>query len=120
MAAAGEQTMTELVTMHSGNASAVDRHSGRVEIKPSGMDYEKLPADLLVVTDLAGRRIKTGTGGNQRNPSVDLPHPLYVYNHCPDVCGIVHTHSNYATSFALPNGTCAITGPMDSLARRRV
>lgn len=103
MAAAGEQTMTELVTAHSGNASAVDRHSGRVVIKPNGIDYEKLSADLLVVTDLAGRRIKTGTGGNQPNPSVDLPHHLCVYNHCPDVCGIVHTHSSYATSFALLN-----------------
>jgi ribulose-5-phosphate 4-epimerase/fuculose-1-phosphate aldolase len=58
MAAAGEQTMTELVTMHSGKASAVDGHSGRVVIKPSGMDYEKLSADLLVITDLAGRRTK--------------------------------------------------------------
>jgi L-ribulose-5-phosphate 4-epimerase len=122
MAAAGEQTMTDLkhlreevlqanlgiyraslVTMQSGNASAVDRHSGKVVIKPSGMDYEKLSADLLVVTDLAGRRIETGTGGNQPNPSVDLPHHLYLYNHCPDVCGIVHTHSNHATSFALLN-----------------
>jgi len=92
-----------LVTVHSGNASAFDRQSGRVVIKPSGMDYEKLSADFLVVTDLAGRRIKTGTPGDQLNPSVDMPHHLYLYNHCPDVCGIVHTHSNYATSFALLN-----------------
>jgi L-ribulose-5-phosphate 4-epimerase len=92
-----------LVTMHSGNASAVDRQSGRVVIKPSGMDYEKLSADLLVVTDLAGRRILTGTAGDSLNPSVDLPHHLYLYNHCPDLGGIVHTHSNYATSFALLN-----------------
>ncbi len=92
-----------LVTMHSGNASAVDRESGRLVIKPSGMDYEKLSADLLVVTDLAGRKISTGTAGDQLNPSVDLPHHLYVYNHCPDVGGVVHTHSNYATSFALLN-----------------
>jgi L-ribulose-5-phosphate 4-epimerase len=97
-----------LVTMHSGNASAVDRKSGRVVIKPSGIDYEKLSADLLVVTDLAGRKIKTGAAGDQLNPSVDLPHHLYLYNHCPDVCGIVHTHSNYATSFALLNSPLAV------------
>ncbi|HVR23248.1 MAG TPA: class II aldolase/adducin family protein [Candidatus Polarisedimenticolia bacterium] len=54
----------DLVTMHSGNASAVERRSGRVVIKPSGMDYEKLSADFWVVTDPAGRRIKTGTEGN--------------------------------------------------------
>jgi L-ribulose-5-phosphate 4-epimerase len=92
-----------LVTMHSGNASAVDRATGRVVIKPSGMDYEKLSADLLVVTDLAGRRTPTGTAGDSLSPSVDLPHHLYLYNHCPDLGGIVHTHSNYATSFALLN-----------------
>jgi len=84
------------VTMHSGNASGIDRRSGLVIIKPSGMDYEKLrPADM-VVTGLDGRRVK----GKWR-PSVDLPHHLYIYQHRPDVGGIVHTHSNYATSFAL-------------------
>jgi len=85
-----------LVTMHSGNASGIDRERGLVIIKPSGMDYEKLrPADL-VVTDLDGRKIR-----GRWKPSVDLPHHLYIYNHRPEVGGIVHTHSNYATSFAL-------------------
>lgn len=85
-----------LVTMHSGNASGIDRKRGLVLIKPSGMDYDKLrPADL-VVTDLQGRKVR----GRWR-PSVDLPHHLYLYKHRPEIGGIVHTHSNYATSFAL-------------------
>ncbi len=85
-----------LVTMHSGNASGIDRKRGLVLIKPSGMDYEKMrPADL-VVTDLDGRKVK-----GKWKPSVDLPHHLYIYRHRPEIGGIIHTHSNYATSFAL-------------------
>lgn len=85
-----------LVTMHSGNASGLDRKRGLVVIKPSGMDYDRLrPADL-VVTDLEGRVVK-----GKWKPSVDLPHHLYIYRHRPEVGGVVHTHSSYATSFAL-------------------
>jgi len=84
-----------LVTMHSGNASGIDRRRGLVIIKPSGMDYEKLrPADLAV-TDLEGRRVQ-----GRWKPSVDLPHHLYIYERRPAIGGIIHTHSNYATSFA--------------------
>jgi len=85
-----------LVTMHSGNASGIDRKHGLVVIKPSGMDYAKMrPADM-VATDLEGRKIK-----GKWKPSVDLPDHLYVYRHRPEIGGIIHTHSNYATSFAL-------------------
>jgi len=85
-----------LVTMHSGNASGIDRKRGLVVIKPSGMDYDKMrPADM-VVTDLEGRKVR----GNWK-PSVDLPDHLYIYKHRLDIGGIIHTHSNYATSFAL-------------------
>lgn len=85
-----------LVTMHSGNASGIDRKRGLVLIKPSGMDYDKLrPADL-VTTDLDGHKI-----GGRWNPSVDLPHHLYLYKHCPEIGGVIHTHSNYATALAL-------------------
>jgi len=85
-----------LVTMHSGNASGIDRKRGLVVIKPSGMDYDKMrPADM-VATDLEGRKIK-----GKWKPSVDLPDHLYVYRHRPEMGGIIHTHSNYATSFAL-------------------
>src|SRR5690349_13271215 len=92
-----------LVTMHSGNASGIDRDSSTVLIKPSGMDYEKLTPSLLVATDLAGKKLTTGEPGDELNPSVDLPHHLYLYSNCPDIGGIVHTHSNYATSFAMLN-----------------
>ncbi len=85
-----------LVTMHSGNASGIDRERGLVVIKPSGMDYDKMrPADM-VVTDLDGRRVD-----GKWKPSVDLPHHLFLYRHREDIGGVVHTHSNYATSFAL-------------------
>jgi L-ribulose-5-phosphate 4-epimerase len=85
-----------LVTMHSGNASGIDRKRGLVVIKPSGMDYDKMrPADM-VVTDLEGRKVR-----GKWKPSVDLPDHLYVYKHRLDIGGIIHTHSNYATSFAL-------------------
>lgn len=85
-----------LVTMHSGNASGIDRQRGLILIKPSGMDYDKLrPADL-VATNLDGRKVR-----GQWNPSVDLPHHLYLYHHCPEIGGVIHTHSNYATCFAL-------------------
>ncbi len=90
-----------LVTMHSGNASGIDRATGIVMIKPSGMDYEKLSASLLVATDLNGQKIETGEAGDRLNPSVDLPHHLYLYSHSADIGGVVHTHSNYATSFAV-------------------
>ena len=85
-----------LVSMHSGNASGIDRTRGLVVIKPSGMDYDKMrPADM-VVTDLEGRKVK-----GKWKPSVDLPDHLYIYKHRPEVGGVIHTHSNYATSFAL-------------------
>ncbi len=85
-----------LVTMHSGNASGIDREKGLVVIKPSGMDYEKLRPSDMVVTDLKGKSIDS-----KYKPSVDLPHHLYLYNHRPDIGGVIHTHSNYATSFAV-------------------
>jgi L-ribulose-5-phosphate 4-epimerase len=82
--------------MHSGNASGIDRKRGLVIIKPSGMDYDRMrPADM-VVADLEGRKLK-----GRRKPSVDLPDHLYIYKHCPEIGGVIHTHSNYATSFAM-------------------
>jgi L-ribulose-5-phosphate 4-epimerase len=85
-----------LVTMHSGNASGLDRRSGRLVIKPSGVDYDKLKPEDLVEVDLeSGKVIPSGL-----RPSVDLPHHLFLYRHLSDVNGIVHTHSNYATAFA--------------------
>jgi L-ribulose-5-phosphate 4-epimerase len=85
-----------LVTMHSGNASGIDRKRGLVIIKPSGMDYDKMRPTDMVVTDLEGRKLR-----GRWKPSVDLPDHLYIYKHRPDIGGVIHTHSNYATSFAL-------------------
>lgn len=85
-----------LVTMHSGNASGFDTTSRRVVIKPSGVDYEKLTPEMLVEVDFDSGRVL----GSKLRPSVDLPHHLFLYRHLEDVRGIVHTHSNYATSFA--------------------
>jgi L-ribulose-5-phosphate 4-epimerase len=87
---------TGLVTMHSGNASGLDRARGRLVIKPSGVDYDKLEPGDLVEVDL-----ETGkTVGGKLRPSVDLPHHLFLYRRMADVGGIIHTHSNHATAFA--------------------
>jgi L-ribulose-5-phosphate 4-epimerase len=82
--------------MHSGNASGIDRERGVVMIKPSGMDYDRMRPQDMVTTDLEGRKLKGAW-----NASVDLPDHLYIYKHCPQIGGVIHTHSNYATSFAL-------------------
>lgn len=87
--------------MHSGNASAINRKREIVLIKPSGVDYSRLSPSLLVAVDLDGNPVVTSGGDNRFRPSVDLPHHLHLYRTCPDIGGIVHTHSNYATSFAL-------------------
>jgi len=84
-----------LVLYTFGNASGIDRERGRVAIKPSGVDYDKLrPADMVVV-DLDGRSIE----GNLR-PSSDLATHLILYRAFPQIGGIVHTHSRAATVWA--------------------
>ncbi|WP_404980698.1 L-ribulose-5-phosphate 4-epimerase [Carboxydichorda subterranea] len=84
-----------LVTMTSGNASGRDFETGLVVIKPSGVRYETLRPEDLVVVDLDGKVVE-----GRLRPSVDTQAHLYIYRHRPDVGGIVHTHSPYATSFA--------------------
>jgi len=84
-----------LVVMHSGNVSGLDREKGVLVIKPSGVDYDTLTPDMLVEVNL-----ETGRYENGLRPSVDLVHHLYLYRNLPEVCGIVHTHSNHATAFA--------------------
>jgi L-ribulose-5-phosphate 4-epimerase len=84
-----------LVLYTFGNASGIDREQGLVVIKPSGVDYDKMkPADL-VVTDLAGKIVE----GTLR-PSSDLPTHLVLYKAFPQIGGVAHTHSEYATSWA--------------------
>jgi L-ribulose-5-phosphate 4-epimerase len=78
-----------------GNASGIDRASGLVAIKPSGVPYDALRAEDLVVTDLEG----TIVSGALR-PSSDLPTHLVLYRAFEGIGGIVHTHSHYATAWA--------------------
>lgn len=84
-----------LVTMTSGNASGRDPETGYVVIKPSGVRYDKLRPEDLVVVDLDGRVVD-----ERLRPSVDTATHLYIYRHRADVNGVIHTHSPYATSFA--------------------
>ncbi|MGI6368001.1 MAG: L-ribulose-5-phosphate 4-epimerase [Anaerolineae bacterium] len=84
-----------LVTWTSGNVSGRDPASGYVVIKPSGVRYEDMRPEDMVIIDLDGRVIR-GT----LKPSVDAATHLYVYRHRPDVFGMVHTHSTFATAFA--------------------
>ena len=84
-----------LVTWTSGNVSVRDQASGLVVIKPSGLRYEAMRAEHMVVVDLEGGIVE----GNLK-PSSDTATHLYIYRHRLDVNGIVHTHSNYATAFA--------------------
>jgi L-ribulose-5-phosphate 4-epimerase len=84
-----------LVTWTGGNVSARDPETGLVVIKPSGVRYEDLRPEHLVVVDLNGRVVE-GT----LKPSSDTASHLYIYRHRPDVRGVVHTHSPYATAFA--------------------
>lgn len=84
-----------LVTMHSGNASGRDFATNLIVIKPSGVDYESLAPDDLTIVDLDGKIIE-----GKLKPSVDTPHHLFLYKNKPYWGGIIHTHSNYATSFA--------------------
>ena len=85
-----------LVKWTSGNASGRDPNTNYVVIKPSGCTFEELRPQDLVVVDMDGKIIE----GNLK-PSVDTTSHLYVYKHRPDIHGIVHTHSAYATSFAI-------------------
>jgi L-ribulose-5-phosphate 4-epimerase len=84
-----------LVTWTSGNVSGRDPETGHVVIKPSGVRYEDLTPENMVVVDLDGRTVE-----GPLRPSVDTATHLYVYRQRADVGGMVHTHSPYATSFA--------------------
>ena len=82
-----------LVIFTWGNVSA--RDGDYIVIKPSGVEYDKMKADDMVVLDLDGNKIE-----GKYNPSSDTPTHLELYKAFPKIKGITHTHSNYATSFA--------------------
>ncbi len=84
-----------LVTLTWGNVSEIDRESGWVVIKPSGVEYDKLKKEDMVVVDLTGNVVE-GT----LNPSSDTPTHLELYRSFPEIGGITHTHSRWATIFA--------------------
>lgn len=85
-----------LVTLTFGNASAVDRDAGVMAIKPSGVSYELLEADAIAVIDLESGLVVEGGA----RPSSDTPTHLVLYRAWPDVGGVVHTHSSFATAWA--------------------
>lgn len=84
-----------LVTLTWGNVSAIDPESKLVVIKPSGVDYNTMTPDDMVVTDLDGNIVE----GTLR-PSSDLPTHLKLYAEYPEIGGVVHTHSRWATTMA--------------------
>ncbi|MBB6284173.1 L-ribulose-5-phosphate 4-epimerase [Geobacillus subterraneus] len=84
-----------LVTFTWGNVSGIDRESGLVVIKPSGVAYDKLTAEEMVVVNLDGDVVE-----GQWKPSSDTPTHLWLYKQFPGIGGIVHTHSTWATVWA--------------------
>lgn len=95
-----------LVILTWGNVSGIDRETGLVAIKPSGVEYGKLTVDDIVVLDLDGKVVE-----GKLKPSSDTPTHLYLYKHFKEIGGIVHTHSVNATAYAqsglniIPYGT---------------
>jgi L-ribulose-5-phosphate 4-epimerase len=90
-----ELPRNDLVRWTGGNVSARDPESGYVVIKPSGVRYEDLRPEQMVILDLEGRRVE-----GDLKASSDAASHLYIYRHRPEVNGVVHTHSPYATAFA--------------------
>jgi L-ribulose-5-phosphate 4-epimerase len=90
-----ELPKNNLVSWTGGNVSARDPESGLVAIKPSGVRYEALLPEQMVVVDMEGNVVEGAL-----SPSSDTASHLYIYRHRPDVNGVVHTHSRYATAFA--------------------
>ena len=84
-----------LVTFTWGNVSGIDREKGLFVIKPSGVEYDLLTPEDMVVVDLDGNRVE-----GRYNPSSDTATHVVLYNRFPDIGGIVHTHSSWATSWA--------------------
>jgi len=93
-----ELPRNNLVVWTGGNVSARDPDTGLVAIKASGIRYEEMRPEHMVVVDLDGNIVE-----GDYKPSSDVHSHLYIYKHRPDVGGVVHTHSAYATAFAAVN-----------------
>ncbi|WP_196590658.1 L-ribulose-5-phosphate 4-epimerase [Pectinatus frisingensis] len=85
----------KMVTFTWGNVSGIDRDKGLMVIKPSGVNYEKMRAEDMVVVDMTGKVVE-----GDYNPSSDTATHIELYKACSAIGGIVHTHSRYATSWA--------------------
>jgi len=90
-----ELPKNNLVVWTSGNVSGRDPQTGFVVIKPSGVRYEELAPENMVVVDLEGRVVE-----GRHKPSSDTLAHVYVYRHRPDINGVVHTHSTFASAWA--------------------
>ena len=84
-----------LIILTWGNVSAIDRASGLVVIKPSGVSYDSMKAEDMVVVDMDGKVVE-----GELRPSSDTPTHIELYRAFPNIGGVVHTHSTYATAFA--------------------
>ncbi len=84
-----------LVTFTWGNVSGIDRERGLFVIKPSGVEYDKLRPEYMVVVDLDGKKVE-----GDLNPSMDTATHAELYRHFPNIGGVVHTHSRWATIWA--------------------
>ena len=93
-----ELPRNNLVVWTGGNVSARDAETGLVAIKASGIRYEEMRPEHMVIVDLNGKLVE-----GDYKPSSDVHSHLYIYKHRPDVGGVVHTHSAYATAFAAVN-----------------
>lgn len=91
----------ELVVWTAGNVSARVPGEDLMVIKPSGVEYRSLTPESMVVTDLFGTPVDGGWGNPELTPSSDTAAHAYVYRHKPEVGGVVHTHSSYATAWAV-------------------
>ena len=105
-----ELVRNNLVAWTSGNVSARIPGSGLMVIKPSGVSYDDLTPESMVVCDLDGKPVSEGL-----SPSSDTATHAYIYRHMPEVGGVVHTHSAYATAWAARGEPvpCVITAMAD-------
>jgi len=103
-----------LVIWTGGNISGRVPGADLFVIKPSGVSYDDLAADNMILCDLDGN-VVPGTPGSERSPSSDTAAHAYVYRNMPNVGGVVHTHSTYATAWAARGEAipCVITGMAD-------
>lgn len=110
----GELTRYRLVVWTAGNVSGRVPGADLFVIKPSGLDYNDLAPETMILCDLDGN-VVPGSVGSERKPSSDTAAHAYVYRNMPDVGGVVHTHSTYATAWAARGVPipCVLTGVAD-------